>query len=453
MTLSSVIAEYLAAADLKQIPAAALSAARRSLIDTVAVALSAKVLSGTAPALTVDDEDSTAARCTLWLNGDKTSIRTAAFNNSVAAAALDFDSLHAETATHPDIVIVPSVLAVGESLNLSGYETLSAIALGDDLLCRMARCTQKHAGWFYTSLYGGIAAAAITAFLVRCDSEGITNAMGLAYLTAGGTQQPAFEKSMAKRFSAAFAVLCGLTASQLAKSGISGPGEIFEGRFGLFEMYEMGDADRLTAGLGHVFENERISYKAYPSCQCNHAIIEAVVNLRKRHGLKSSDVSEIVLSISPYMERLVGRAFKPGKFSQVDAQFSAQFSAACAMFYGRLGVEEIVKADACEPALACLIQKVTIIVDPNNNGKYAPVSVVIKLNDGQMFAETATSYSGSPERPLREDDLLGKFRSAVALGNYDAGVAEKLLNSLRSLESCNSIGAIMAPLRALTAAN
>jgi 2-methylcitrate dehydratase PrpD len=416
----------------------------------MAVALSAKAVSGTAPALSVADEDATAASCTLWLDGGNASIRTAAFNNSVAAAALDFDSLHVETATHPDIVIVPSVLAVGESFKLSGREALAAIALGDDLLCRMAQCTQKHAGWFYTSLYGGIATAAITAYLLGCKSDGIANAMGLAYLTAGGTQQPAFEKSMAKRFQAAFAVLCGLTSAQLAKNGIAGPENIFEGRFGLFEMYEMGDADRLTVGLGRDFENERISYKAFPSCQCNHALIETIVNLRHRHGLKAGDVSGVAVTLSPYMERLVGRPFNPGQSSQVDAQFSAQFSAACAMLYGRLGVEEIMKADACEPALAQLIQKVTIKVDPSNTGKYAPVSVAIKLNDGQMFAETATSYSGSPERPLQDRDVIGKFRSAVTLGNYDAVAAEKLLSSLMSVEDCDSIGEVTAPLRALT---
>lgn len=75
---------------------------------------------------------------TLWITGEKASGRAAAFCNSVAASAVDFDSVHIGAAVHPDIVNVPISLAIGESTRRSDKDALTAITLASDLLCRLA---------------------------------------------------------------------------------------------------------------------------------------------------------------------------------------------------------------------------------------------------------------------------------------------------------------------------
>jgi len=425
------LAGHLAGARYGDLPADALRAARRSLVDTLGVAMAARGAAGMDAVAAACGDGGAAGGATVWATGCRTSAAFAAFANSAHAGALDFDSLHAGGAVHADLIVVPTVLAVAERENLDGKSILRAIALGDDLLCRLALCTRENRGWFYTSLYGGIASAAVAALLRGADADGIANAMGLAYLSAGGTQQPASERSPAKRIQGAMSILTGMAAADLALAGLQGPRDILQGKFGLFAMYEPGRTDALLAGLGQRFEGERIGYKAYPICQCSHAAVDGLLRLRAGHGLEPGGVEEIAIRISPYMDRLVGAPFAPGATPQIDAQFSLQYCAARALLSGRLGIAEIGDAAVRDTRALALARRVRIVVDETNAGKYAPAGLTLRLSDGRILDATATGYPGSEEQPLDDGLLDAKFRDCLAFAGAAPDRAESLLASLR----------------------
>jgi len=434
MSYSEVLAQHLAETKFADVPRSGILAAKRSLIDTLGVALAARGAPGMDGILQCCEAANDKGAATIWSNGLRTSATTAAFANGAHVAALDFDSLHTSSSVHADMIVVPVVLAIAERLNLTGESILLGVALGNDLICRLAGCTRENGGWFYSSLYGGMAAAAIAATLSGATDRTIANAIGLAFTNAGGTQQPASERTTAKRIQGALATLVGMTCADLAIAGLDGPKRVLEGSFGLFNMYERGDASQLDANLGILFEGENISYKLFPICQCSHAAVETVLRLRQRYRFTAREVTSIRVRVSAYMNRLVGSAFQPGAAAQIDAQFSLQYCIAQALFSGRLGIAEIQPSVVCDPKVLAIATKVRVEVDSGNSAKYVPIELTVHLADGRVFQETATDFSGSPTQPLDDEQIDGKFHLCLATAGAPRRLAQVLLDCLRHVE-------------------
>lgn len=448
MAIATDIARHIARSAYEALPAAAIHAAKRSIVDTMAVAWGARGAADPSPFCGAATRDDAASSSTNWLSAEKTSARTAAFVNSVAASALDFDSVHIGGAVHPDIVSVPVALALTEAAGLPGKAAIAAVALGSDLLCRFALSTRANSGWFYTSVYGSIVSAGMTAKLMGGSARQIESAFGLGFMRSAGTYQSVTERSSSKRALAALAVDAGILCGYLGMQGVSGPHDWVEGRFGLHQMYERGDLAAIGSGLGREYRNVETSIKPYPSCQANHAPIDALLALKRKTGISADQVAQIEVVVSPYMNRLVGASYAPGDNPQVAAQFSVQYSLACALLRGRLGIEEIGDHAATDPAIVELASRVRVTVDERNPNNYCPATVHVTLKNGNTLSETRDFLRGGTDRPLPDDELLGKLASCLEAGGYgaDRRLAERLWNSIMALDNEPNVGIWMETL-------
>src|SRR5581483_5522058 len=107
---------------------------------------------------------------------------------------------------HGDAVVTPAALALAEHQAVSGRHLLTALVVANDIVCRLARsAASDHRGWYYTSIFGIIGAAAAAARLLGLGVDATRNALGLAVTHAAGTQQPAVEHTLAMRFQAGHA--------------------------------------------------------------------------------------------------------------------------------------------------------------------------------------------------------------------------------------------------------
>lgn len=442
MAIATDIARHIACNSYETLPAAAIRAAKRSIVDTMAVAWGARGTADPRPFSDAATRNDAARISTIWISGAKSSARTAAFINSVASSTLDFDSVHIGGAVHPDIVSVPVALALSEATGVSGKVAVAAVALGCDLMCRFALSTRANSGWFYTSVYGSIVSAAITAKLLGGTADQIESACGLGFLRSSGTYQPVTERSSSKRALAALAVDAGILCGYLGMHGISGPRDWLEGRFGLQQMYERGDPSAVVEGLGCEYRNAEISIKPYPSCQANHAPVDAILALRRKTGVTADQVAWIEVVVSPYMNRLVGASYVPDDNPQVAAQFSVQYSLACALSRGRLGIEDIRERSATDPELVELASRVRVTVDERNSNNYCPATVRVILKDGSVFSETSVSLRGGAEHPLTDDELLGKLASCLEAGGYgaDEQLPERVWKSVMDLDEERNVG-------------
>ena len=114
--------------------------------------------------------------------GKKVPAPNAAQINASMAHALDFDDVHETAIIHPGVIAIPTSLAIAERTgNLSGKEFITAVALGVDMMCRLALATMPgespfKTGWHLTSIYGFLGAAATAAKLLRLDEARIVHA-------------------------------------------------------------------------------------------------------------------------------------------------------------------------------------------------------------------------------------------------------------------------------------
>jgi 2-methylcitrate dehydratase PrpD len=256
-------------------------------------------------------------------------------------------------------------------------------------------------------------------------------------MQAAGTQQANIEPSLSKRLLSAFGARSGVLAAQLARRGITSPAQAIEGKCGLFALYQDGDPERLTQALGVRFDSERLMIKKFPSCGCNHTSIQGMLDLVCRHDLKPDDVESIEVTISPYMDRIVGGDYDPSTDPQVAAQFNLRYSVACVLVRRRLGLTEIQTDAAYDPEINRHIPKVSLKVNPELKGSRGPVVIRMRTRKHGELTSRVEHLPGSAESPLTEAEVREKFDECFRLGAKplsDATIST-LFQRVRELET------------------
>lgn len=435
------IAHHVSERRYEDLPQEVIACAKRLILDTLGVAWAGAGADCCGDVYTLTSQQGGKPESSVWVHGDKLPSVSAAFVNSLFASALDFDSFHEVGTLHSDIVVLPAAMAMAERQGSSGKEFLTAFVLAADLTCRLGLSTVLRTGWFFTSVHGVIGAAAATARLLGLDANGTKDAMGLAYLNAAGTQQAAVEHSLAKRLESAFAARSGVHAGMLASLGCDGPHDFLGGQFGLYRMYEEGDAGVVIRDLGRRYEPLQVTIKRYPSCACTHAATDAVLHLVGKHELSPDQVEAIEVSLSPYMNRLVGVPFAPEDNPQVSAQFSVQYALACAVLFRRFGLDELEDVVILDSRVRDMTKRVHVEVDESNPGVMAPVTVTVHTRSGQALTETVTVVPGTPELPLDDHEIIEKFRQCTKSGPRPLSeqACQALIDKVMSLEQVDDM--------------
>lgn len=419
-------------------------AARRLVLDTVAVAWAGADAPGVAPLHAAAGAQGGAPQARLWTSDARIPAAEAAFANGAAAAALDFDAVHEGSILHADAVVVPAALAVAEHAGRSGGEFLDAYVAGVEIAHRLSLATPRKGGWFGSSTLGVFGAAAASARLLGLDADGIGHALGIALSLSGGTKQAIVERTLAKRLQTAFAARAGVHAALAAAAGVTGPRDWLEGPYGWFALYEPGDPAQVLDGLGEHFVFTGTGIKKFPSCLCNHAVIDGVQSLVAQHRLAPGDVEGIEVTISPYMQRIVGGTFDPSGDAQVAAQFSVQYAAACTLRHGSVRLADIDPVRARDPSLAAAARAVKVDIEPDWPGQVSPARVTLRTRHLGTVSALVERLPGSASRPLDDAELMEKAAACFGAGPapLPAAGARSLAARILALDALPRIGAL-----------
>jgi len=318
---------------------------------------------------------------------------------------------------HADVVALPAALAMAERERASGKEFLAAFVLGSDLCSRLGgSITGQHKGWFTTSIYGVFGAAAAAAKILNLNSLQTQHALGIALSQAAGTQQANIEQALTKRLQSAFATRSGVFSALLAARGITAPRDAFEGKFGLYQLYQEGDPSKVLDELGVRFDHAKTIMKKYPCCACSHAALDAALGLIIQYDLKPEDVIAIEVSHTPLMHRLVGSPFNPTDNAQVTAQFSVRYAIASALLRRRLGIAEIQDDAIFDPRIKELTSRIDVVVDEAGKGSRAPATVTLSTRNHGTLKRTGSKFPWGPEDPPSTEALHAKFDECMASG-------------------------------------
>jgi 2-methylcitrate dehydratase PrpD len=377
--------------------------------------------------------------------------------NATMTHALDYDDVHETAIIHPGVAITPTCMAIAEKEgNLSGKEFITAIALGVDMMCRLALATTPgtrpvNTGWHLTTLFGFLGAAGVAGRMLSLDEEGIVNAIGIAYHQCSGNGQCVIDGALTKRMGPGFSVKGGITAALLAEKGVTGAKNCLEGEWGLYKLYHRGnyDAKVLTKDLGKYFEGINVAIKPYPCCRGVHPAIDAALALIEEHHFKAEDVQKIVLSVSEGHYQLLcepeDAKLKPR--TPVDAQFSIPWGVATAIVRRRVNLEHFTQGAIKNQDILGVTNKMSVKIDPslNRTDKIEPTRVKLTTKQGKVYSKEVAEPLGSLERPMSFDDCARKFRDcAKNLGDEKCSKVIELIGNLEQLEDIRDIVSLLS---------
>src|SRR6266481_1665706 len=296
------LATWLADTTLDDVPTSVRERAKHLLLDGVACALVGAQLPvsriGVEGVTTLDNAGS--AFIIGW-GGRTTSAPSAAMLNSSFIQGFELDDYHPLAPLHSNCLVIPAMLAATPQVGrVSGARFLLGAILGYETGPRVGQALggleMISRGWHSGVVFGTLSAAASAGILYGLDAAGFEDALGMAATQSCGLMSAQFE-SMVKRMQHGFAARAGLTAAALAASGYVGIKRVFERDYGgwlaVFGECHHPDPGKIYAGLGTVWETDRIAVKAYAAMGLLHAGIAAALALRAAGGFTADQIDRI----------------------------------------------------------------------------------------------------------------------------------------------------------------
>ncbi len=425
MGISHTLAAHAVGASFESLPPAAIHAVRRCLVDAFGVALAGGGL-GQAAAAFVDMARACGPGPCRLIGLDLTAAPpVAALANGALSHALDYEDTHDAGLVHPNGTALPAALAIAQLRGgVTGPEFITAMAVAADITCRLGVAmgnVDTPRGWSIRPLLGTYGATAAAGRLLGLDAAQMVEAFALAFNQATCSAGFfSYAPSHMREVRDAFGAQAAVTASLLAQRGVRCYDQPIEGRHGVYALYAGGeyDAQRLLAGLGEVFEGERLSFKPWPSCRGTHPFVEAALVLRGEAGFTPDGIERVELDVSD-MFGVLCQPFEQKCAPQTanDAKFSLPFTTAMALVRGRLGLAEFLPEALNDEAVRAVARRVQCRVRPPG-----PIADALKggltltLRDGRQWTHTVSQPLGDPERPLSDEALLDKFVDCARYG-------------------------------------
>jgi 2-methylcitrate dehydratase PrpD len=332
---------------------------------------------------------------------------------------------------------------------ISGRQFFAAMAVALDVANRISLSLIPFlsVGWLPTTITGPFGAACGVGKLLGLSAEEMQHAFGFAYAQVHGNRQALVEGTLAKRMQPAFSAAAGINAAFFAAQGLTAASRIFTGEYGLPALYTGGNYDTapLTKDLGTRWETENISIKPYPSCRCTHPVIDDAHELKEKTGVSADDIAEGTVYLPPTGMGQIGFPFEIRGNPTVDAQFSAQYTAALTFVSGRPTVKDFEAERIRERTdVAELAKKFGVIEFERDSTGLTPVEVHLRLKNNSTMQVRVEAASGSPEKPLSRSDLIGKARDnfSYAACPPSAEKQEKMIEVLTSVTSADDINTI-----------
>jgi 2-methylcitrate dehydratase PrpD len=442
---SRQLAEF--ASDLKytDLDDAVIDMTKKCIMDYIGVSIAG---CANEPSLIWDrliDRYSSKKEATIWRRGfPKTGYQYAACINAVYGHALEMDDLHSSSIVHPATVTIPTAIALGEHLNKSGKDIITAVVAGYDVGIRIGEAINPSSYWFWhtTSIAGNFASAAVAGKLLDLSAEQMNHGFGSAGSQAAGLWEFINDGAMTKTLHTGKAVINGILSAELASLGFTGATRILEGERGLIKAIAPEyDLQKLTIGFAKPYKIMENSFKPYACCRHTHSANYAIERLVDRFGVKAEHVKSIV---DKTYQAAIDVTDNPNPKTVYAHKFSLQYCIAACLVYGNLLEQAFTKQSINNPLVKETMKKVKVVLDENIDKEYNDNpqkwihDVAIETYDGKVFRERVEYPLGDANNPLEWNMVEKKFR--MLTGPYlSKSDADRLMDNIYHLEKLDDI--------------
>jgi len=399
MTIAERLAQFAVAASYDDLSEAAREQLKIRVLDALACAIGALEGEPVQLVRAQVEEFNGAGPCSL-IGGGHAAPDRAAFYNSALVRYLDFnDSYLAKGETcHPSDNL-GAVLAAAEYARASGRDFLAALALAYQVQCRLSDVAPVRDAGFDHVTQGAYAVAAGGARALGLDPARTAHAIAIAG-TAFNALRVTRTGPLSHWKGLAFANVAGAVTRTtfLARRGITGPLEVFEGEKGFmdavagyFELnWENEDLERVTQTI----------LKKYNAEIHSQSVLEAVLELRAREHLSAADVERVEVDVFDVAYRIIGGGEEGDKMmvrNKEQADHSLPYLVAVALLDGEVMPAQYRPARILSDDVQALLLRVAVRPDDAFSRRFPaemPCRVRVTLRDGRVLTAELADYPG-----------------------------------------------------------
>jgi 2-methylcitrate dehydratase len=389
--------------------------------------------------------------CTL-IGGGKTSPDRAACFNTALTRYLDFmDNFLARGETcHPSDNI-GAVLAAADFADASGKDLLTALSVAYECECRLtAGAPIMGKGFDHTTqLAHSIVAGA--GKLLRLNRTQLAHALGLAGVELNALAVTrASPTTQWKGFASSNVAFDAIHLLFLARSGMTGPLNVFEGVKGFEEA--LGEHVKVDWSNDRFEKITKCILKRFNAEVHSQSALEGMVQLRANRPFEPAEVKEIEVAIFHTAYAIIGGGEygdRTNVSTKEEADHSLPYLIAVAALDGDVQPQQfypkrIRREDAQSlmkkvrvhpPVLIEKPKKLVEQIDPYAR-KYPdqmPCRIEVKLKDGKYYAIEKRDYSGFHTRPWGWDEVIRKFRGLAH--RVDSKRQDRIIELIQNLEN------------------
>jgi 2-methylcitrate dehydratase len=368
--------------------------------------------------------------CTL-IGGTKTSPDRAAFYNSALIRYLDFnDSFFAPGETcHPSDNI-GSILSAAEYAGLPTKELLTALAVAYQVQCRLSEAAPVRARGFDHTVQGAFSVTAGISKALKLSVEQTANAIAIS-ATANNALRVTRTGHISRWKGLAFPMVAFAATAQtfLAKRGVTGPPEIFEGNKGFMDTIAgRFDIDWAKEDLEKAKETIIKKFNAETHAQ---SVLEGIMELRNENNINPNNIKNIKIEIFGVAYHIIGGGAEGSKktiATKEQADHSLPYMIAVALLDGQVLPEQYDHERINKDDVQQLLQKTDIHEKSAYNEKFPKelnADICIEMNDGKYLTKHKKDFEGFTSRPAHWTMVENKFKRLTK--NY---MEEKTINAI-----------------------
>ena len=434
------LARYMAGALKAELPADAAIACKQRILDTFGAMISgAKLKPGLSAAAYVRGLGGT-RQANVIASGFRTSTVNAALANAMFAHADETDDIEPITKAHPGSSSVPAALALAEKNGASGVEFMRAVALGYDLGCRLllalgptlVRGAHRSAEGT-ASTFCALGAAAP---LARLNEQQMAFAVSYAAQQVSGLWSWVDDTDhIEKAFDfAGMGARNGVGAVTMVEAGMTGVPNVLDGVHNLFLALSVKpNPEAMVGGLGSLFYVTQSAIKTYSVGYPNQSALDALLTLRRLHGLTPENVQSILVKLPSDAIGIVTGSALP--------DVNCDHLVSLALVKGGVSFKDSHDSSLPhDPVLMAARAKVQVVADPILDDPIAPRGAIVQVTttDGRRVEHHTRFPPGAKENPLSTEGLNAKVRD-LTVPVIGAARATKLIDQINNLEQVEDV--------------
>jgi 2-methylcitrate dehydratase len=378
-------------------------------------------------------------RCT-QIGGSKLAPDRAAFYNSALGRYLDFnDSYLAPGETCHPSDNVGAVLAAADFAGAQGREFLTALAVAYQVQCRLSDVAPVRAKGFDHTTQLAYSVAAGVSKALGLDASQTANALAIS-----GTAFNALRVTRTGPLShwkglAAANTAFGCThGTFLARQGITGPPEVFEGNKGFMDAI----AGHFEIDWGRE-DLERVTHtivKKYNAEIHSQSALEGILEMKQEHAFEADDVERIRLDIFDVAYHIIGGGEEGDKTvvrTKEEADHSLPYMLAVAILDSEVTPDQYRPERIQRQDVQSLLRQVSIRPEPAYSARFPeemPCRLTISLGDGRELTQEKRDYEGFHTRPMGWEGAVRKFQR-LSQGHADAALQDQIADVVGNLEN------------------